>query len=91
MNNNNLIGVLLILCFAMALTLLGLIFPDHRAGDEANNGFSASSGAAWTVKKAINYHQWIVEDSTKTEFIISVEGGFVPCFKAGTIIYLHRK
>lgn len=83
--------ILAILLLITSLTLLDSISPDHRAGQEANFQFSGGSQTIWTVKKTLNYHEWVIEDSTKTEYIISVEGGFVPCFKVGTIIYLHKK
>lgn len=80
-----------IMLLITSLTLLGVLFPDHRAGPEVNIQLSGGSATAWEVKKAINYHEWVVEDSTKTEYILSVEGGFVPCFKVGSIISLHKK
>jgi hypothetical protein len=91
MKKERTILLLSIMLLITSLTLLGLIFPDHGAGQEANIQFSASSDTVWTVKKTINYHEWIVEDKQGNEFFLSVEGGFVPCFKVGTIISLHKK
>ncbi len=91
MKNDRTVLLLSIMLLITSLTLLGLFFPGHRAGQEANIQFSGGSATIWRVKKAINYHEWVVEDSTGTEFFLSVEGGFVPCFKVGSIIYLHKK
>jgi hypothetical protein len=71
--------------------VLGFNIHDQPPGKQANNALSASPDSIWTVKKTINYHEWVVEDNQGKEFFLSVENGFVPCFKVGTVIHLTRK
>lgn len=91
MKNSHLIGILLILCLAMASILLGLNIPIQDPGSEVNNGFSASSETIYKAERALTDTETLLLDSAGNEFIISIEGRNSSWIPKGTVIHLTRK